>query len=241
MDQSGDMSGSRARLYRHALPVRLWHWLNALAALVLLMSGLMILNAHPRLYWGEYGAHDDPAWLELASVDAIAFPGWATIPSTYSLADARLWHLAFAWVFALGLLAYLTWALVSGHIARSLHLHRSEWRPAHLWREVRDHAALRFAKGTAARRYNTLQKLAYAVVLFAVLPLLIVTGLAMSPGMDAAWPWLTEVWGGRQSARSVHFLAAAALVGFVALHLAMVLLSGPVASLRAMVTGWHRA
>lgn len=236
MDQTGD----RTRLYRHRLPVRLWHWLNALAALVLLMSGLMIFNAHPRLYWGEYGARDDPAWLQLASLDAIAFPGWATIPSTYSLADARLWHLAFALVFALGLLAYLLWALLAGHIGRALHIGRAEWRPAHLWQEMRDHAALRFPAGEAACSYNTLQKLAYALLLFAVLPLLIVTGLAMSPGMDAAWPWLTEIWGGRQSARSVHFIAAFALVGFVVTHLAMVLASGPLNGLRAMITGWYR-
>ena len=235
MDETGD----RTLAYRHRLPVRMWHWLNALAAFVLLMSGLTIFNAHPRLYWGEYGAHDDPAWLQLAAMDAIAFPGWATIPSHYSLADARLWHLAFAWPFAAGLLAYLAWALVSGHLRRALHVRRAEWRAEHLWQEVRDHAALRFPAGAAAPGYNTLQKLAYALVLLAVLPVLIASGLAMSPGMDAAWPWLTEAWGGRQSARSVHFLAAAALVAFTVVHLAMVLASGPAKSLHAMVTGRH--
>lgn len=216
---------------RHRLATRLWHWINALAVLVLVMSGLMIFNAHPRLYWGEAGALGDPAWLEIGDFSGIAFPGWMTIPGTYSLADARLWHLAFAWVLALGLLAFLLASLANRHIARDLHLTREDWRPAAMWRAVVHHG--RQDNG----RYNPVQKLAYALVLFGLLPCLIATGLAMSPGMDAAWPWLTEVWGGRQSARSVHFLCTFALVGFVAVHLVMVLLSGPLAQVRAMITG----
>ncbi len=190
-------------------------------------------------------------------VRARAFPGWATIPSTYSLADARIWHLAFAWVLAGGLLLYLPWSLANGHIRRDLHITRREWSPAHLWQDLRDHARLLLLRGlhaTPARaepvaahasssphaRYNTLQKIAYAVVLFGLLPLMIATGLAMSPGMDAAWPWLSAVWGGRQSARSVHFIAAFALVAFFLVHILMVLLAGPLNELRSIVTGWYR-
>lgn len=225
---------------RHRLSTRLWHWLNAAAFFVLLMSGLMILNAHPRLYWGEYGANDDAAWLELGPMDGIAFPGWATIPSTYSLADARLWHLAFAWVLALGLLGFLIRAWLNGHLRRDIHIPAREWHPAHLAREIADHARLRLPRGAAALRYNTLQRLAYALVLFGLLPVMILTGLGMAPGLDAAWPWLTEMWGGRQSARSVHFLCAFALLAFVAVHLVMVALAGPLNELRGMVTGWYR-
>src|SRR5918993_486389 len=87
---------------RHRLATRIWHWINAVTLIIMLMSGLMIFNAHPRLYWGEYGADFDKAWLEPGQGRDVAFPGWATIPSHYSLADARLWHLAFAWVLALG-------------------------------------------------------------------------------------------------------------------------------------------
>jgi len=236
----GQRQGAMVR--RHRLSTRLWHWGNAVTLLVLLMSGLMIFNAHPRLYWGEYGANPDHAWLDIGATVAgeDAFPGWATIPSTYSLADARLWHLAFAWVLALALLAYLAWSLANGHIRRDLHITRREWRLAHLWQDVRDHAALRFAGGAAALRYNTLQKIAYAAVLFGLLPLMIATGLAMSPGMDAGWPWFSAVWGGRQSARSVHFIVAFALVGFFVLHILMVLLAGPLNELRSIVTGWYR-
>lgn len=219
---------------RHRLTTRLWHWINALAVIVLVMSGLMIFNAHPRLYWGEAGALGDPAWLEIGDFSAIAFPGWATIPSDYSLSDARLWHLAFAWVLALGLALFLIASLANRHIARDLHLTRANWHPTRLWQAMIRHGA------EDRHRYNPVQKLAYAVVLFGLLPCLIATGLAMSPGMDAAWPWLTKIWGGRQSARSVHFLCTFALLGFVLVHLVMVLLTGPGLQIRAMITGGER-
>jgi thiosulfate reductase cytochrome b subunit len=215
---------------RHALPVRLWHWLNAAALIVMGMSGLMILNAHPRLYWGEYGANFDSAWIAFKR-----FPGWATIPSSYSLADARLWHLFFAWVLALSFAAFMVWALLGGHLRRNIAPRHDELALAHLGGEVRDHARLRFAPHGAP--YNTLQKLTYLAVLCVLLPLIIVTGLGLSPGMDAAWPWLTQVWGGRQSARSVHFLVAAALLAFVIVHVLLVLLARPVGLMRGMITG----
>jgi thiosulfate reductase cytochrome b subunit len=254
---------------RHRLSTRVWHWTNVVVLTVLLMSGLMIFNAHPRLYWGEYGANFDYAWLEIGAaggrgvlrlggltlpvtgvlgvwtdangaVQQRAFPGWATIPSAYSLADARLWHMAFAWLLAVGLLAYLLWSLANGHLRRDIHISRREWAPSHIWRDVKLHARLRFPSGAAALRYNVLQKLAYAGVLFVLLPLMVLTGLAMAPGMDAAWPWLTQICGGRQSARSMHFLAAFALLAFAAVHIAMVLLAGPINQVRAMITGRYR-
>jgi thiosulfate reductase cytochrome b subunit len=254
---------------RHRLSTRIWHWLNVVALTVMLMSGLMIFNAHPRLYWGQYGANFDQPWLEIGAkgehgqlrvagvtipttgvlgvstdrhgaVRHEAFPWWATIPSDYNLADARIWHLAFAWVLAVGLLVYQLWSLANGHFRGDIHITRTEWRPSHIWHDVKEHARLHFPTGAAALRYNVLQKLAYAGVLFGLLPLAIFTGLAMSPGMDAAWPWLTEIWGGRQSARSLHFLAAFGLVCFVVIHLAMVVLAGPVNELRSMITGWYR-
>jgi thiosulfate reductase cytochrome b subunit len=254
---------------RHRLSTRIWHWANVVALTVMLMSGLMIFNAHPRLYWGEYGANFDRPWLEIGakgdrgelrvagvtipttgvlgvytdrqgSVEHKAFPWWATIPSEYNLADARIWHFAFAWVLALGLLIYQLWSLANGHIRRDIHITRAEWRPSHIWHDVKEHARLRFPTGAAALKYSVLQKFAYAGVLFVLLPLVILTGLAMSPGMDAAWPWLTVIWGGRQSARSLHFLAAFGLVAFVVIHLLMVVLAGPINEVRSMITGWYR-
>ena len=226
---------------RHGLVTRLWHWTNAVTLAVLLMSGLMILNAHPRLYWGHAGANFDPAWLTFAEgADGTAFPGWLTIPSTYSLADARLWHLTFAWVLVLSLALYLVWALLSGHAWRRLVPRLRELSPAHLWHDIAEHARLRFPAGAAALHYNVLQTLAYGGVLFVLLPVMVLTGLGMSPAFDAAWPWIVDLFGGRQSARSLHFLSAMALVAFFVLHIAMVLLAGPVNELRSMLSGWYR-
>jgi len=255
---------------RHRLSTRLWHWVNAVTLLVMLMSGLMIFNAHPRLYWGEYGANSDPAWFEIratrdgegmlrvgsASIETTgvlgvwtdgegtvkrrAFPSWSTIPSTYSLADARIWHLAFAWVLAIGLLAYLLRSLWNGHILRDLHITRAQWRPSHIWHDIKEHARLRFPTGPAALRYNVLQKLSYAGVLFVLLPLIVVTGLGMSPGTDAWAPWVTQAFGGRQSARSIHFIAAFLLAAFFVVHIVMVMLAGPINEVRSMITGNYR-
>jgi thiosulfate reductase cytochrome b subunit len=255
---------------RHRLSTRLWHWVNALTLLVMLMSGLMIFNAHPRLYWGEYGANSDPAWLEIGSnregqgllriggmrvettgvlgvwtdregeVKRRAFPWWATIPSSYNLADARLWHLAFAWVLAPGLIAYLAWSLLNSHLWRDIRMTRSELRPKHIWHDIKGHARLRFPTGAVALKYGILQKLAYAGVLLVLLPVIVLTGLAMSPGMDAWIPWITQGFGGRQSARSVHFICAFGLVAFFFIHVAMVLLAGPFNEVRSMITGKYR-
>lgn len=220
-------------VFRHRLSTRIWHWVNAAVMTVMLMSGLMIFNAHPRLYWGHYGANSDPAWLQLPR-----FPGWATIPSDYSLALGRLWHLGFAWLFAFGFLAYLIWSLFNGHWRKDVALSRAEVAPAHLWQDVKKHARLNFHSADA--RYNPLQKITYSLVLFGLIPLLIFTGLCMSPGMNAAWPWLVDVFGGRQSARSLHFIAAFAMVGFFIVHVLLVIFAGPVNEIRSMLTGWFR-
>ena len=262
--------GDGDKVRRHRLSTRIWHWVNAVTLLVMLMSGLMIFNAHPRLYWGEYGANSDPAWLEIGAtqsgegmlkvggaairttgvlgvwtdsegkVKRRAFPSWSTIPSHYSLADARVWHLAFAWVLAIGLLAYLIRSFINGHVRRDLHIKAAEWRPSHIWHDIKQHARLRFPTGVAALRYNVLQKLSYIGVLFVLLPLIIVTGLGMSPGTDAWAPWVTQGFGGRQSARSIHFIAAFLLVAFFIIHIAMVVLAGPINEVRSMITGNYR-
>jgi thiosulfate reductase cytochrome b subunit len=234
---AGPVGGDLVR--RHSRVTRVWHWLNAVTLYVMLASGLMILNAHPRLYWGHYGADADNAWLELAAMDEVAFPGWLTLPSHYSLADARLWHLFFAYVLVLGLVSYLLWALLRGHLRKQIVPKLAELSPAHLWHDIKEHAALRFPTGPAALNYNILQKLAYGSVLLVLLPLVILTGLTMSPGMNAVLP-LVDLFGGRQSARSLHFLAASGLVAFFVVHIAMVVLAGPINEVRSMITGWYR-
>jgi thiosulfate reductase cytochrome b subunit len=254
---------------RHRLSTRAWHWTNALSLLVLFMSGLMIFNAYPRLHWGHIGSSHDPAWLEIGGDEARgyikigsaeitttgvlghwrnadgelrnrAFPYWATIPSRFSLPVARNWHLAFAWVFSLALTLFMLRALFNGHVRKDLHIRRAQWSPRHIWHDIKDHARLRFPTGAEALNYNILQKFSYIGVIFILLPLMIVTGLCMSPGMNAGLPWLPELFGGRQSARSIHFICAFLLLGFFFVHMAMVLLAGPINEVRSIITGWYR-
>lgn len=232
--QGGDL------VRRHSRVTRIWHWINAVTVIVMFMSGLMILNAHPRLYWGNYGHERGDAWIILGGIGQENFPKWLTIPSGYNLADARLWHLSFAWILVTGLAFYLVWGFVSGRWRRSYRLSLQDFSPAHLWHEITEHARLRFPTGAAALDYNTLQKFAYLGTLFGLLPLVVLTGMTMSPGLNAALPWLEIAFGGRQSARSIHFLAASGLVAFFLVHIAMVVLAGPFNELRSMITGWYR-
>lgn len=267
---SGRASADAGRLvHRHRIVTRLWHWTNVVALTVLLMSGLMIFNAHGRLYWGRYGANPDRAWLTIGPTargghltigpldipttgvlgrwrdrhgreQVRAFPWWATIPSDYSLAAARRWHFAFAWLLLGASLFYWIAGLLNRHLARDLLPSAAELRPRHLWHDIVQHARLRFPTGEAAAKYNVLQKLAYVAVVLVLLPLVILTGLTMSPALDAGLPGLLVLFGGRQSARSIHFLCAFGLVGFTAVHLAMVVLAGPYNEVRSMVTGRYR-
>lgn len=226
---------------RHALPTRIWHWITAVSVIVLLGSGLMILNAHGQLYWGEYGANFDEPWFKLIWLfDDGRIPGWLTIPSSYNLALARRWHLFFALVLAFALLGYMIVSLINRHFQRDLRVRAKELAVSRLVADARAHARLEFHDPADPRAYNSFQKLSYVAVIFVLLPLVIFTGLAMSPGMNAAWPWLLEVFGGRQSARSVHFIVAMLLAGFIVAHLALVILAGPVNEVRSMLTGKWR-
>lgn len=229
---------SEPTVYRHRLPTRLWHWVTAVSVIVLLGSGLMILNAHGQLYWGEFGANYDQPWFRVAWVfETGRVPGWLTIPSTYNLALARRWHLFFALVLAFALLAFMVASLLNRHFQRDLRVRAKELAPSQLAAEVRAHAELRFHDPENPRAYNGFQKLSYVAVIFVLLPLVIFTGLAMSPGMNAAWPWLTDVFGGRQSARSIHFIVAMLLAAFIIVHLALVILAGAWNEVRSMITG----
>lgn len=220
---------------RHRLATRVWHWVNAVAVIILFGSGLGISNAHRRLYWGEYGANFDAAWLEVPR-----FPDWLTIPGYYSLALSRRWHLFFALVLGFGLLAYMLVSLANRHFQRKLRFRRTELGPRHLWADFRAHLDFRFHDPEAPAEYNVFQKLSYAAVLFLALPLAILSGLALSPNMNAAFPWVLDLLGGRQSARSVHFITSAAIGLFTVVHLVLVILAGTGNEIRSMITGWWR-
>ena len=172
------------------------------------------------------------------SVNRRAFPSWAVIPSFYSLALGRRWHFFFAWLWVVNGLCFLTWALLSRHLSRDLAMHRRDWRG--IPRSIIDHLRFRHPVGEEALRYNPLQKLAYLAVIFVLAPLAVLTGLSMSPQTDTMLgPWL-DLIGGRQSARTLHFVVMASFVAFVLIHVIMVVYAGPVNEMRSMITGRFR-
>lgn len=175
---------------------------------------------------------DDP------SLTARGFPSWATIPSTQWLAMARHWHFFFAWLFVLNGVAYIAYTISSGHLRRDMIPSKQELR--NIGSSIIDHIKLKHPTGEAAKRYNVLQNLAYLAVIFGLLPLVVIAGWAMSPRLDVVWTGWVDLLGGRQSARTLHFLAAMGLLAFVLIHVFEVIVSGLWNHMRSMVTGYYR-
>ncbi len=165
-----------------------------------------------------------------------AFPSWLTLPGYYSLAAARSWHLFFAWLFVVNGLLYVLYAFVSGHLRRDLAPDTEELRG--IGTSIKEHVQFKHPQGEAAQRYNVLQKLTYLVVIFLLLPLIILMGMAMSPMLDTILTGWVDWFGGRQSARTIHFIVAWLLVAFVLIHLFEVIVSGVWNQLRSMITGY---
>ena len=257
---------SPAFIYRHTVLVRITHWINVVCITFLVMSGLQIFNAHPALYVGQQSdfAHpvlamtarntpdgpvgettllghtfDTTGVLGLSTYDgtprARGFPSWITVPSYQDLATGRRWHFFFAWLFFINGAVYLIASLATRHLWRDL---------VPSWRQIRaigptiwHHLKLKFPH---EREYNVLQKLTYLAMVAVVLPLVVLTGLTMSPAVNAIVPWLVEVFGGRQTARTIHFVCATLIVLFVLVHVLLVLVSGVWNNLRSMITGRYR-
>ena len=215
---------------RHALSTRVWHWINLVFLVILFMSGLTISNAHRRLYWGEWGFAAEQAWLIVPR-----FPDWMTIPGYYSLAVARDWHILASWPFALALLFMWVAMLANRHFQRDLVTTRKEWRPRNVWADIVAHAKFDFDHDGA--KYNFLQKLSYGLVLGVFLPMMVLTGMALAPGLGPIIGWFIDLVGGRQSARSLHFIFSFATFGFFVAHVLLVLITGPVRQIRDMITG----
>lgn len=256
-------------VYRQTLATRLTHWVWVVCLFFLLLSGLQIFTARPDLYIGQQsgfefenrvfsvGAAFDEG--ELEGVTTIlgrsfdttgalgvipdangdfqpqTFPGWMTIPSYRDLATGRVVHFFFAWLLVGTLVLWLLASLLNRHLTRDI-LPRGRDLAA-LPRDVADHARLRLHH---RRRYGPLQKLSYFTILLVVLPLMVATGLTMSPGINAYAPWMLDLFGGRQTARTLHFVLMLGLVGFVVVHIVMVLLAGPLNEMRSMISGWIR-
>jgi thiosulfate reductase cytochrome b subunit len=163
------------------------------------------------------------------------WPDWLTIPSVQDLADARHWHFLFATILAINGLIYLSWSLYRRHLQRDIWPSLADLKA--MPRAVIDHLKLKHPTGEAAKHYNVLQRLAYLGVI-GLITLMVLTGLTMSPGFDTIFPWLLDIFGGRQSARSIHFLSASLIVLFVIVHLTEVVIAGPINEIRSMITGY---
>lgn len=257
-------------IYRQSMWTRATHWIWAICLFFLLLTGLQIFNAHPALYIGQQSGFEfENAILEIGAINTdagprgrttifgnsfdstalglgmsgsaerptfTAFPGAVTIPGYRDLGTGRVVHFFFGWIFVATVLIWFLASFINGHLRRDIVVRPGDI--ASLPKDVVDHATLRFHHG---RSYGPLQKLAYFSVFFILFPLIVLTGLTMSPGMDAAWPWLLDIFGGRQTARTIHFITMLLLVLFFIVHIVMVLAAGPVNELRSMITGWYRA
>lgn len=164
-----------------------------------------------------------------------AFPASVTIPSYQDLATGRVVHFFFGWLLVGTMFVWFLASFINGHLRRDIVPGGADLKA--LPGEIANHAHFRFAHGP---RYNALQKLSYALVLLVLFPLIVLTGLAMSPGINAAWPWLIDVFGGRQTARTIHFGVMVLLVGFFIVHILMVLAARPLNAMGSMITGWYR-
>jgi thiosulfate reductase cytochrome b subunit len=238
----------------HALWVRFSHWIVAVSVLTLAVSGFVILMAHPRLYWGAVGNDLTPALFELPISRNYKHGGWAP-PVTFSAGAkpvvsqartydifnengwARSLHFLAAWFLVVTALIYLATGLIGGHLWRHLIPRVRELSPRLLWSDVVTHVRLPMPRAPAGPPYGPLQKLAYFGVVLVSLPLIVVTGLTMAPAVTAAYPVLLDLFGGSQSARTIHFFAFVALVLFLVVHVAMVVLTGFKRQMSAMILG----
>ena len=221
--------GQNRPVPRHPVWVRTTHWLGAASLVGLAVSGTAILLALPRLFWGETGANDAPAWLTLPLPINLEQTGWG-----------RNVHFLSAWIFVLNGFIYLTLAALTGRLFSRLLPTREQVRPTAIIADIRQHLAMRRQSEPPPSRYNVMQKLAYLAVLVVLAPVMVLSGLTMSPGVTAAYPELFWLFGGRQSARTIHFLAAVGLVLFFLVHVWQVLINNPGRLLREMTVGAGR-
>ena len=245
--------GPKSRAAGHARWVRVSHWILAVSVLTLAFSGFEILMVHPRLYWGKAGNDLTPALFELPISRNYQHGGWAapvrffpgaspvvSAARTYSIFNQNSWgrslHFLAAWFLVVTGLIYLIAGLATGHLWRHLVPRLRELAPRLLWHDFVSHLRLpKPARGGPP--YGLLQKLTYGVIVLIALPLMVLTGLAMSPAVTAAYPGLLDLFGGSQSARTIHFFVFAALVIFLVVHVVMVALTGFARQMRAMTIG----
>jgi thiosulfate reductase cytochrome b subunit len=238
----------------HARWVRIAHGLVTLSFILLAVTGALILMVHPRLYWGEVGNDLMPAWLELPISRNLRHGGWTapmafaadgsgpvTASRTFDIFNQNGWarslHFLAGWVLVISGGVYLLRGLTTGHLRAHLLPRRGDLAPATIATDLRDHLRLRIPPASGGPRYGPLQKSAYTAVVCVLVPLMVITGLAMSPAVTASYPFVSGMFGGYQSARTIHFLSFVVLIGFLFVHLLMVVLSGLGRQLRWMTIG----
>jgi len=229
---------SDASASRHSALVRITHWIITLSFFALLLTGIEILISHPRFYWGETGNVHTKALFQ------IPIPSSRDMVQTgynYVLPDQNGWsrylHFEAAWILVLTGLLYAIFGFFSGHFRRNLLPAGSDLSWHNLTAALYGH--LRSIRGSASdsSSYNVLQRLTYLLVIFVLFPLVIWTGLAMSPAFTGAFPATVTLLGGRQSARTIHFFVSIALVFFLIVHIVMIALAGFWTRTRTMITG----
>jgi thiosulfate reductase cytochrome b subunit len=213
---------------RHSVLVRVTHWIHTISFLALVLSGIAILLAHPRLYWGETGAVGTPSLIDLP------LPFVLDVPIR---GPGRYLHFLSAWVCVVTGLLYVLSGISTRHFRKNLVPSKAALGWKAILRVVSNHMHLRRPTAEESRSYNVLQRLTYLGVIFLLSPLIIITGLAMSPAVVSVFPVFVTVFGGQQSARTIHFFVAVALVLFLIIHIAMVCLAGFRNRMRAMITG----
>ena len=217
----------------HSYNVRVCHWINVVSCAYLLWSGVHIFLDFPELYWGHTGYRGYPAAFKLADWGL----SWDEAGALGDRRWGRNYHFTFAWVFLINGLVYVGWNLYSTHFRNQMLPARDELTVAHVRTELRDHVRWRSRRHVSGRSYGTLQKTSYLILIFVYVPLMILTGIAQSPGFTAAMPALLDLFGGRQTARTLHTIGTVALVLFVAVHLLEVAAAGFVNKVRSMITG----
>jgi thiosulfate reductase cytochrome b subunit len=254
MAESPDQSSPPGGAEGHAGWVRVSHWIVTLSILILVFTGFEILMVHPRLYWGKAGNDLTPALLELPISRNYKHGGYdrptpfyengsgpVTANRTYDIFNQNGWgrslHFLAAWFLVVPGLIYLLLGVLGGHFRSHLLPRGRELAPRRFWRDVADHLRFRVPAAGGGPQYGPLQKCAYSFVVFVVAPLMIATGLTMSPAVTATFPSLLDLFGGYQSARTIHFFASAVLVLFVIGHVVMVARSGFRRHMRAMTLG----
>lgn len=187
-------------------------------------------------YWFDTSGFLGTTYTASGKAVARGFPYWMTLPSNQWLAMARRWHFFFAWLFVINGCCYLSYALITRHIQRDIVPSKRDW--SSIGQSIKDHLRFKHASGEEAKRYNVLQKLAYLSVIFILLPLIILMGWAMSPFLNSLLPGGVDIVGGRQSARTIHFIVAWLLVAFVFIHVFEVIITGLWNNMRSMITGY---